>query len=213
MTCLFLTGTQPDQGVEPLIMTIEYVCNGRGGVLPITADPPHFPLRQRIKEAKAEITQIKEQQTACRKSLEEVEHVHPTVLEAPPHATPAAARRFSPQIKEPYQFASKTGWVLCAQATQGTQIPSHNIESGFIETKNTAGKHSLLCWYRPASRVGESSIDELPQVLEGSQASLKEPFDQAIACEPDWGKRADWLQAEQAPPVRKRVHALQGTQQ
>jgi hypothetical protein len=61
--------------------------------------------------------------------------------------------------------------------------------------------------------MGQSRIDDLPHFLQGNQASLEEPFDQAIPCEPDRGKWADWLPAEQATPVCKGVHALQGTQQ
>ncbi len=100
-----------------------------------------------------------------------------------------------------------------AQAAQRLEIPAHGVESGFIQTEDTRSKGGERCGYRLGTGLGQSRIHTLPQFLQGNQVSLQEPFDQAIACEPDRGKRADWVQAEQATPIRKRVHALQGTQQ
>jgi hypothetical protein len=102
---------------------------------------------------------------------------------------------------------------VCAQATPGLEIPAHRVESGFIQTENLRSKGGERCGYRPGSGKGQPRIESFPHVLPGNQASTQEPFDQAIARKPERSKRADGLQTEQATPVRKGMHALQGTEQ
>src|SRR5581483_11314440 len=106
MTRLLLTGTQPDQSIKLLTMTIEHVRKRIGGVLPVAADPPHLPLRQCIKEAKAEISQIKEQQTAFPEPMKEIEHVYSAVFMdvlAPLQPRPSLVTK----IKESNQFTDR----------------------------------------------------------------------------------------------------------
>ena len=95
-----------------------------------------------------------------------------------------------PHIQETHQFASKAGRVVRTQTTQRLQIPAHSVESGFIQTEDISGKGGECCGDRLGTDVGQLRIDTLPQFLQGKQPSTEEPFDQAIACEPDRGKRA-----------------------
>jgi hypothetical protein len=80
---------------------------------------------------------------------------------------------------------------VCAQATQGLEIPPYRIESGFIQTKDSSSKVGERCGYRLETDVGQSPIDDLPHCLQRNQVCLQEPFDQTIACEPDRDKWAD----------------------
>src|SRR2546422_4634852 len=133
-------------------------------VLPIAAHPPQLPFSQGIKEAEAEIAQIEEQQTPHRESLQKVEHIHSAVLLhrlAPFQPQPA----LSTQIQEAYQFESCAGWIMCAQAPPGLEIPAHRVESGFIQTENLRSKGGERCGYRPGSGKGQPHIDSLPHFL------------------------------------------------
>ena len=56
-------------------------------------------------------------------------------------------------------------------------------------------------------------IQRLPPLLQRSQACLAKPLDQAMAWEPNGGKRTRLLEPSQAAPLRKRVPALQGAEQ
>ena len=108
-------------------------------LLPIAANPPQLPLCQSIQEAEAEIAQIEEQQTPFRESSQEVEYIYSAVFMyrlAPFQPQPSLGA----QIQQAYQFARKAGRVVRAQGAQGLQIPSHRIESGFIQTEDISSK-------------------------------------------------------------------------
>src|SRR5256885_2385686 len=160
-------------------------------VLPRAAHPPQLPFGQGIKEAEAEIAQIKEQQTPHRESVRDASSTSTLQFSCTASRHSSRSQRFSPQIKEASQFESCAGWIVCAQAPPGLEIPAHRLESGFIETEDFRSKGDERCGCRLGSGKGQPRIDSLPHFLEGDQASLEEPFDQAIAREPERSKWAD----------------------
>jgi hypothetical protein len=82
---------------------------------------------------------------------------------------------------------------VCTQAAQGLQIFPQGIKAGFIETEDVTGKGGERCGYRLGTALGQVYIDYPPQLLKRLQTALQEPFDQAIAREPNGGKRAKLL--------------------
>ena len=80
-----------------------------------------------------------------------------------------------------------------AQAAQGLQILPQGIKPGFIETEDMTGKGGERYGYPLGTTLGQLYIDEFPQLLKGLQTALQEPFDQAIAREPNWGKQTNLL--------------------
>src|SRR6266699_189824 len=81
--------------------------------------------------------------------------------------------------------------------------PQLSLGQGIKETEDIRSKGGQRCRCCSGTSKGQSRIDHLPHFLQGNEASLEEPFDQAIAREPERSKWADCLQTEQATPVRK----------
>jgi hypothetical protein len=158
-------------------------------VLPVAAQPPQLPLRQTIKEGEAEIAETPRAATSPPRALaRRLEQIHSAVL-LPGLAPFQPHPSLGTPIKEAHQFAGKAGRILGAQAAQRRELASHGVEVRFIQPEDLSSKGGERGGYRLGTGVGPSRIDRLPQLLEGNQARLQKPFDQAIAREPDGSKR------------------------